>query len=56
MEPQDQQPPQNQEPAKGYGKRPKWQWAVIYLIVAIVVYGLIYLLFIRKSGGSGGVY
>ena len=38
--------------AKGYGKRPMWQWAVIYLVAAIVVYFLIWLIFIRKSGGS----
>jgi hypothetical protein len=50
MEPQDSQPPQKS--TKGYGKRPVWQWVVIYVIVAIIVYGLIYLLFIRKSGGT----
>lgn len=49
---QASQPPQ--KPTKGYGKRPMWQWAVIYLIVAVVVYGLIYLLFIHKSGSTGG--
>lgn len=38
-------------PKPGYGKRPVWQWVVIYLIVAAIVYGLIYLLFIRDSGG-----
>ena len=38
--------------SKGYGKRPVWQWVVIYLIVAIIVYGLVYYLFIHKSGGS----
>jgi len=37
---------------KGYGKRPKWQWAVIYVVAAIVVYGLVYYFFIRKSGTS----
>jgi hypothetical protein len=46
--------PAPQKPEKGYGKRPVWQWVVIYLIVAIIVYGLIYLLFIRKTGGSSG--
>lgn len=50
---QESQPPE--KPAKkGYGKRPMWQWVVIYLIVAIIVYGLIYLLFIHKSGSTGG--
>jgi hypothetical protein len=31
---------------KGYGKRSVWQWVVIYLVVAIVVYGFIYYLFL----------
>lgn len=41
------------KPTKSYGKRPVWQWVLIYVVVAIVVYGLIYLIFIHKSGGSG---
>lgn len=52
MEPENSQPPQKS--TKGYGKRPAWQWVLIYLVVAIVVYGLIYLLFIHKSGSTGG--
>ena len=48
MDSQDSQP--QQKPSKGYGKRPKWQWVLLYVVVAIVVYGLIYLLFIHKSG------
>lgn len=53
MEPQNQAP---QKPSKGYGKRPVWQWVLIYVVIAIVVYGLIYLLFIHKSGSTGGGY
>ncbi len=45
-----QQTPQKQ--TKGYGKRPVWQWVLIYTVIAIVVYGLIYVLFIHKSGGT----
>jgi hypothetical protein len=57
MEPEDsQKPEQPQKPSKSYGKRPMWQWVVIYLIVAVIVYGLIYLLFIHKSGSTGGGY
>jgi len=41
-----------QKPTKGYGKRPMWQWVVLYIVVAIIVYGLIYLIFIHKSGGT----
>lgn len=58
MEPGDSQNSQNpagqpQKPSKGYGKRPVWQWVVIYLVIAIVVYGIIYLVFIHKSGSTG---
>ena len=56
MEPENQAPQKqsSQKPSKGYGKRPVWQWVLIYVIVAIVVYGLVYFLFIHKSGGSSG--
>ncbi|MEK7152473.1 MAG: hypothetical protein AAB834_00870 [Patescibacteria group bacterium] len=50
---EDPQPPQ--KPSKGYGKRPIVQWIIIYLIVAVVVYGLLYLLFIRETGDNGGI-
>jgi hypothetical protein len=50
MQTQDSQP----EPKKSkYGKRPVWQWVLIYVVIAIVVYALIYFLFIHKSGSSG---
>jgi flagellar basal body-associated protein FliL len=40
------------EDKKGYGKRPLWQWIVIYLIVGAVVYGLIYYFVIAKNGAG----
>jgi|GEM_PF-851360 len=43
-----------QKPTKGYGKRPLRQWILIYIVVAIIVYGLVYLLFFRDSGSNGG--
>jgi flagellar basal body-associated protein FliL len=46
---------EDKKSAKGYGKRPIWQWVVIYLVVAVVVYALIYFLFIHKSGNSSGL-
>lgn len=57
----DEQTPANQtnQQSGGYGKRPRWQWVVIYLIVAIVVYGLIYLIFFHKgdsASGGGSIY
>lgn len=55
----DEESSENQQPkqpakSKSYGKRPVWQWVLIYVIIAIIVYGLIYLLFIHKGGSSGG--
>jgi len=49
MEPQSPGTPQ--KPQKGYGKRPVWQWVLIYVVVAIIVYGLIYYLFINDGSG-----
>jgi len=36
---------------KSYGKRPLWQWLVIYLIVGAIVYGAIYYFVYAKKGG-----
>lgn len=36
---------------EGYGKRPIWQWVVIYLVVGLVIYGAIYYFVIAKKGG-----
>lgn len=54
MEPQANKP--NQKPTNGYGKRPLWQWIVLYIIIGAVVYSLIYLLFFRHSTMSGGKF
>src|SRR3972149_9123971 len=35
-----------------YGKRPLWQWLLIYAIVGAVVYGLIYYFVLAKKGGT----
>lgn len=54
---EDQEKPE--KPTKGYGKRPVWQWVLIYAVVAVVVYGLIYYFFIRNgsdSSSSSNVY
>lgn len=57
MEPEDNQDQPAQKPSKGYGKRSAWQWIAIYVVVAVVVYGLIYYFVIRDSGDSGsGIY
>jgi len=39
-------------PKKGYGKRPVWQWVVIYLVAAAILYTIIYYLFIHKTGST----
>lgn len=36
----------------GYGKRPLWQWIVIYLIIGGIIYGLIYYFILAKGGGG----
>ncbi|HSX43913.1 MAG TPA: hypothetical protein VLE69_01265 [Candidatus Saccharimonadales bacterium] len=55
MEPEEKsEEPKNGQPTKsgGYGKRPMWQWVLIYVIVGAIVYFLIYYLFFR--GNTGG--
>lgn len=37
--------------ASGYGKRPLWQWIVLYLIIGGLIYGLIYFFILSKPGG-----
>jgi len=39
---------------KYYGKRPLWQWVVIYLIIGGIVYGLLYYSGVIKLGK--GIY
>lgn len=34
-----------------YGKRPMWQWVLIYVVIGAIVYGLIYYFVIGKKGG-----
>jgi hypothetical protein len=40
--------------SKGYGKRPMWQWVLIYVVAGAIVYGLIYYFFMMGSGTSTG--
>lgn len=51
MDPQQQKPPIPQK-TKGYGKRPLWQWIVLYVIIGAIVYGLIYYFFFYHNGNS----
>ena len=34
----------------GYGKRPLWQWVVIYLIVGGLLYALVYYFVLARPG------
>lgn len=34
-----------------YGKRPLWQWILIYVVVGGVIYALIYYVVFAKKGG-----
>lgn len=36
----------------GYGKRPMWQWILIYLVIGGVVYFLIYYFVFAHSDGA----
>ena len=52
---QSQAAPVDQPAAKkGYGKRPLWQWVLIYLIVGGVLYAAIYFLYFHKGYNSAG--
>ncbi|HLB66497.1 MAG TPA: hypothetical protein VJJ78_02810 [Candidatus Saccharimonadales bacterium] len=42
-------PKKQPQKAGGYGKLSKKQWWLIYIVAAVIVYGIIYLLFIRNS-------
>jgi hypothetical protein len=43
---------EEKSPKKGYGKRPLWQWILLYVIVAGIIYALIYFLFFHNGGSS----
>ncbi|MBI4185474.1 hypothetical protein HY524_00295 [Candidatus Berkelbacteria bacterium] len=42
----------------GYGKRPMWQWILIYVIVGGILYYGVYYFFLRGNSGDGsnGLY
>ncbi|MBI4004943.1 cupredoxin domain-containing protein [Candidatus Roizmanbacteria bacterium] len=35
----------------GYGKKPLWQWVIIYVIIGTILYGAVYYFFFSKKGG-----
>ncbi len=39
------------EYSEGYGKRPLWQWVLLYVVIGGLVYGLIYYFLMGNKGG-----
>ena len=42
-----------------YGKRPLWQWILVYVVIGGVIYAAVYFLFLNKGGykyGSSNLY
>lgn len=35
----------------GYGKKPLWQWVLIYLVIGGIIYAAIYYFYFAKKGG-----
>lgn len=40
---------ETQQASSGYGKRPLWQWILLYVVVGLLVYGLIYYFVFAKK-------
>jgi hypothetical protein len=44
-----------EEKKYGYGKRPLWQWLVLYAVIAVVVYGAVYYFMLAQRQGGYGI-
>lgn len=53
MADQDQQPVANEPKKGGYGKRPIWQWVLIYLVVGGIIYYGVWYFALKGDGGYG---
>lgn len=51
METNYQTPPGGEYKKYSYGKRPLWQWILLYVIIGAIAYGLIYYFFFANKGG-----
>lgn len=38
--------------ADNYGKRPMWQWVLIYVVIGAIVYGVVYYFFLANKGSN----
>lgn len=36
--------------SKSYGKKPLWQWLLIYLVIGLIIYGAVYYFVFAKKG------
>jgi amicyanin len=39
--------------SNGYGKRPLWQWILLYIVIGGVIYAVAYYFFFANNGASG---
>lgn len=44
------------EYGKGYGKRPLWQWILLYVIIGGIIYAGVYYFYLSKKGGYNSAY
>ncbi|QQG40838.1 MAG: hypothetical protein HYV37_00755 [Candidatus Levyibacteriota bacterium] len=35
----------------GYGKRPLWQWILLYVVIGGIIYALVYYFILASKGG-----
>ncbi|HZZ98811.1 MAG TPA: hypothetical protein VFG51_02655 [Candidatus Saccharimonadia bacterium] len=45
-------PEQPSKESYGYGKRPMWQWVLIYVVIGGILYAVAYYVFFAKRGYS----
>lgn len=43
---------ENEEKKYNYGKRPLWQWLIVYAVVAVILYGLVYYFVLAKHSSN----
>ncbi len=48
---QPQTPVNGDKQNYSYGKRPLWQWILLYIVIGAIVYGAIYYFFFMNKGG-----
>ncbi len=41
-----------EEKQEAYGKRPLWQWILLYVVIGLLIYGLVYYFVLSKNGAG----